>query len=281
MAGLRAFSIGLHFASADGRATAITGPAMKTNSILPLLAVLAALGLAGPVPAADVHAAVAANFTVAAKEIGVAFERKTGDKAILSFGSTGQLTAQIFNGAPFEIFLSADVAHPASLERDGFVGSHPRFTYAVGKLVLWSADPQTVDGKGAVLAAGTFAKLAVTNPKSAPYGTAAMEAIEKLGLTEALRPKLVFGQNVSQTQQFISTGNAQLGFVALAQVINDASGSMWVVPETLYAPIRQQAVLLKKGDANPAAKAFVNFLQGPEAGAILGRYGYGVEKPAS
>ena len=255
---------------------------MKINRILSLLTLVIGLGAASPALSAETHVAVAANFTAAAKEIAAAYEEKTGDKVVLSFGSTGQLATQIVNGAPYDVFLAADSARPVKLEDDGYTGSsHPRFTYAIGKLVLWSPDPKTVDAEGEVLKTGDFEKLAVANPKTAPYGAAAMETLEKLGLTDSLTPKLVFGQNVAQTQQFISTGAAALGFIALAQVVNLEGGSKWIVPETLYAPINQQAVLLKKGDDNAAARAFVDYLQGAEAGAIIARYGYATEKPGS
>jgi len=255
---------------------------MKHYRFLSVIAAVAGLAVATPALSAELNAAVAANFTAAAKEIAAAFEKKTGDKVVLSFGSTGQLATQIINGAPYDVFLAADSARPVKLETEGYTGTaQPRFTYAIGKLVLWSADPNVVDANGDVLKSGDFGKLAVANPKTAPYGAAGMQTIEKLGLTDSLQPKLVFGQNVAQTHQFIASGAATLGFIALAQVVNMEGGSQWVVPESLYAPINQQAVLLKKGDENAAAKAFVDYLQGTEAAAIITRYGYGTEKPGS
>lgn len=254
---------------------------MNSRAVLRLVVVLGGVGFANPVAAADTYAAVAANFTAAAKEIAVAFEKRTGNRVILSSGSTGQLHAQILNGAPFEIFLAADVEHPEALERDGVAVARARFTYAIGKLVLWSAKPDFVDSKGAVLKDGAFAKLAVANPKTAPYGTAALEALEKLGLKDAVAAKLVYGENIAQTHQFVATGAAAIGFVALAQVIGSEEGSRWMVPDGLYTPIRQQAVLVKKGEANPAAKAFFAFLKGPEAIAIINKFGYATDEPAS
>jgi molybdate transport system substrate-binding protein len=244
---------------------------------LTVLACLLGLALfaANPARADRVNVAVAANFTAAMKEIATAFQEATGHTAVLSFGSTGKLYAQIVNGAPFGVFLAADQARPRRLEVDGKASG--RFTYATGKLVLWSADPDLVDTEGKVLSEGTFARLAIANPKTAPYGAAAMEVLDSLGLAARLRPRLVRGDSISQTHQFVATGNAELGFVALAQVVLSPQGSRWVVPQDLYAPIRQDAVLLEAGKGQPAAEALLDYLQGPQARAIIQRYGYGVD----
>ena len=230
--------------------------------------------LAGPSLAADVPVAVAANFTEPAKEIAAAFEAKTHSHVALSFGSSGQFYTQISHGAPFEVFLSADADRPAQAERDGLTVPGSRFTYAVGKLALYSRTPGLVDNRGAVLKHGSFQKLAIADPAAAPYGAAAVETMKRLGVYEALQPRLVTGSSITQAFQFVQTGAAELGFVALSQVINVEGGSRWLVPEADHAPIAQQAVLLKTGQADPAASAFLAFLKGREARAIIKRYGY-------
>ena len=229
--------------------------------------------------AEEVQVAVAANFTAPAKLIAARFEKETGHKAVLSFGATGKFYAQIRNGAPFEVLLAADDTTPARLEEEGMAVPGSRFTYAVGQLVLWSADPDLVDDKGEVLAKGRFRHLAIANPKTAPYGAAAIETLTALNLLEAVEPKLVQGENIAQTHQFVMSGNAQLGFVALSQVWKDdrlTSGSAWVVPETLHQPIRQDAVLLERGKGNAAAVAWLDFLKGEEARAVIHAFGYGL-----
>jgi len=241
-----------------------------------LTAGFAALATAAQALAAEARIAVAANFTEPAKEIAAKFEAKTGHRATLSFGSSGQFYAQIANGAPFEVFLSADVERPQKAETDGLAVLGTRFTYATGRLVLWSKTPGLVDAKGAVLAKGGFQKIAIADPKAAPYGLAAVETLKKLGLYDRLTPKLVTGTSITQTYQFIDTGAAELGFVALSQVVNQAQGSRWIVPVADHTPIEQQAVLLKTGADNPAARAFLQFLKGPEAKTIIRRYGYEV-----
>ncbi len=249
---------------------------MKTIARSILFAVTGIL-LAVPVMAAEVTVAVAANFTAPMKQIAADFEKATGHKTVLSFGASGKFYAQIKNGAPFQLFLSADDEKPAQLEKDGLVVTGSRFTYAIGTLVLWSAKPGFVDPQGEVLRTGTFAKLAIANPKLAPYGTAAIETLTKLGLLAAIQPKFVQGENISQTHQFISSGNAELGFVALSQVMKDgkiASGSAWTVPAKLHNPIRQDAVLLSTGKGNPAAEALANYLKSDKAKAVIRSYGY-------
>jgi molybdate transport system substrate-binding protein len=227
--------------------------------------------------AAETKVAVAANFTEPAKEIAARFEAKTGDKVTLSFGSSGQFYTQIANGAPYEVFLSADSERPTKAEADGLAVAGSRFTYATGRLVLWSKTPGLVDAKGAVLAKGGFEKLSIADPKAAPYGLAAIETLTKLKLYDALKPKIVQGASITQAYQYVQTGAAELGFVALSQVINEPGGSRWLVPTGNHTPIDQQAVLLKTGADSATAKAFLKFLKGPEAKAIIKRYGYEVK----
>jgi molybdate transport system substrate-binding protein len=234
-----------------------------------------AFGVALSAEAAQTNVAVAANFTDAAQEIAKAFKEKTGHEAVFSFGSTGQLYTQITQEAPFEAFLAADDERPAKAIEEGFAVAGSQFTYAIGKLVLWSNDPDLVDG-GATLKNGDFTKIAIANPEAAPYGAAAVQTMKALGVYDQLTPKIVQGNNISQTFQFVQTGNAELGFVALAQVIDDNEGSRWEVADDLYDPIKQDAVLLAKGVHSEAAKAFLEFLQSPEAEAIITRFGYGL-----
>ncbi|NQD93226.1 molybdate ABC transporter substrate-binding protein [Pseudomonas sp. CrR25] len=227
--------------------------------------------------AAEVQVAVAANFTAPLRAIAAEFEKDTGHRLIPAFGATGQLYAQIRNGAPFELLLAADASTPAKLEREGAGVPGSRFTYAIGGLVLWSAQPGYVDDRGEVLKHNRFQHLAMASPKAAPYGLAATQTLDKLGLSQALAGKIVEGQNITQALQFVSTGNAELGFVALSQVYQDGkitSGSAWVVPATLYQPIRQDALILKQGEHNPAVRALVEYLKGPKAAAIIQSYGY-------
>ncbi len=242
---------------------------------LALFAVALAMG-AAPALAADTPVAVAANFTEPAKEIAAAFAARTGHHATLSFGSSGQFYTQVTQGAPFEVFLSADADRPKRMEQEGLGMPGTRFTYAVGQLVLWSKTPGLVDDKGAVLSRGTFHKLSIADPTAAPYGAAAIQTMTRMGLYARLQPRIVKGASITQAYQFAQTGAAELGFVALSQVINDRGGSRWLVPASFHAPIDQQAILLWKGDKNPAARAFVQFLKGPEALAIIRRYGYEV-----
>lgn len=239
-----------------------------------LLAALLCL-IATQALAAQTTVAVAANFTDAAKEIAAAYKAKTGTDAVLSFGASGQFYTQISQGAPFEVFLSADDERPKKTVDDGFGVDGSIFTYATGKLVLWSKQPGLVQGD-ATLTKAAFDKLSICNPAAAPYGAAAVETIKALKLYDALQPKLVVGANISQAFQFVQTGNAELGFVALSQVIDDKAGSRWMVPQTLYSPIRQDAVLLKKGQNNKAATGFLAFLKEPEAISIIRKYGYEV-----
>lgn len=245
------------------------------NPLQKSVAAILMVGASSAVLADEVKVAVAANFTAPMKEIAVAFEHETHHTALLSFGSTGKLFTQIENGAPFEVMLAADQKTPERLEQGGATG---RFTYAVGKLVLWSADPNLVDKQGKVLKKPeAFNKIAVANPKTAPYGAAADEVMKVRGVYDSLLSKRVEGDNIAQTYQFVVTKNADLGFVALSQVINDRTGSSWKVPQKLYKPIKQDAVLLKHGDGKAAATALLTFLKGAEAKTIIKKYGYDIK----
>ena len=242
-----------------------------------LLALTAALAFTTLARADVVQVAVAANFTAPARALAEVFARTTGHEAKLSFGATGAFYTQIKNGAPFDVLLAADNERPARLEKEGDTVPGSRFTYATGQLVLWSAKPGLVDDEGAVLKGGHFGKIAIANPKNAPYGAAAVEAMEKLGLAATLQPKLVTGESIGQTFNFIATGNAELGFVALAQVLEGGklkSGSMWVVPAQYHAPIIQDAVILNRAASNPAAKAWMELLKTPQSKALIRSYGY-------
>lgn len=245
----------------------------------PFAALLLAALVHHAASAAEATVAVAANFAEPIKAIAAVLEKTTGHTLRISLGPTGGLYTQIKNGAPFDVFLAADAERPALLEKEGLAQAGSRFTYAVGKLVLWSARPGRVDDQGAVLKAANLGKVAVANPKTAPYGTAALEAMEKLGLQAALAPKLVQGESIGQTFNFVKTGNADLGFVAMAQVLEGGKlreGSMWVLPQSLYSPIRQDAVVLKRGAANPAAQALVQLLRSPNIEDLIRSYGYGL-----
>lgn len=221
--------------------------------------------------------AVAANFAEPIKAIAAVLEKTTGHTIQVTLGATGKLYAQIKNGAPFDVLMAANTATPAALEKDGLAEPGSHFNYATGKLVLWSADAARVDVKGDMLRSGNFRKLAYANPKTAPYGEAAMQVMDKLGLTPALSPKLVQGESIGQTFNFVHTGNAEIGFVAMSQVLQGGklkSGSMWVVPQNLYSPIRQDAVVLQRGATNPAAQALVKLLQSPNIKDLIRSYGY-------
>ena len=226
--------------------------------------------------AAATHVAVAANFTEPAKEIAALFKTQTGDEAILSFGASGPLYEQISQGAPFQVFLSADQKRPMQAEKAGLAVPDSEFTYAVGKLVLWSPSLDVSKGEEA-LKAGKFAKLSIANPTAAPYGAAAVETLKALKVYAATAPKIVQGASIAQAFQFVETGNAELGFVALSQLAKVTKGTRWLVPATLYTPIRQDAVLLKTGASNATAKALLAFLKGPQARAVIEKFGYGLE----
>jgi molybdate transport system substrate-binding protein len=232
-------------------------------------------------PVAQVQAdvtrvAVAANFTEPAKEIALLFKQKTGHEAVLIFGASGNFFTQIANGAPFEVFLSADTERPRAAIDGGFAVPDSRFTYAIGRLVLWSKVVDLTNGEAA-LKAGQFQKLSIANPVAAPYGTAAVETMKALGVYDALKPKIVQGESIAQAFQFVDTRNAEVGFVALSQLQGVTEGTRWQVPQALYSPIRQDAVLLKTGADSEASKAFLDFLKGPGARAIIEQFGYGLE----
>lgn len=243
-----------------------------------LFSALIACALAGGVAAAEVQVAVAANFTAPMQKIAADFEKDTGHKLLLAFGATGKFYAQIKNGAPFEILLAADDTTPTKLGKEGAAVPASQFTYAIGTLVLWSAKPAVVDAAGDVLKKGSFDHIAIANPKLAPYGAAAVETMKALGVADALQPKLVMAENIAQTYQFVASGNALLGFVALSQVLKDGKieGSSWVVPADLYQPIRQDAIILDKGKGNAAAEALMKYLKGDKAKAVIKSYGYGL-----
>ena len=227
--------------------------------------------------AGEVQVAVAANFTKPMEKIAEDFFKATDHKAVLSFGATGKFVEQIKQGAPFEVLLAADQKNPIKLENEQLAVPKSRYTYAIGKLVLWSAKPDLVDDKGNVLKTGGFEHIAIADPKTAPYGKAAMNVMEKLGALDALKPKMVQGESIAQAKEFVSSGNAELGFVALSQVIKDgkiAEGSGWMVPQDLYAPLYQDAILLKTGENNAAAKALMDYLKTEPAQAVIKAYGY-------
>jgi molybdate transport system substrate-binding protein len=250
----------------------------KGRSLVRLTALAAAFmasltSLAAPALADVTHVAVAANFTEPAREIAGLFKQRTGHEAVLIFGASGPFFTQITHSAPFEVFLSADEDRPKAAVEQGFAIPDSRFTYAIGKLVLWSRVVDVTNGEAA-LKAGNFQKLSIANPVAAPYGTAAVETMKALGIYDALRPKIVQGNSIAQAFQFIDTRNAELGFVALAQLHGVTAGTQWEVPSNLHAPIRQDAVLLKTGANSEASKAFLAFLKGPEARAIIEQFGY-------
>jgi molybdate transport system substrate-binding protein len=259
---------------ARSRARAEFGQAVK----LAALSLISAAALLVPASAfaADPQIAVAANFTDPAKEIAAAFKAQSGHAVQLSFGASGQFYTQISQGAPFEVLLSADSDRPKKAEQAGLGVPGTRFTYAVGRLVLYSKTPGAVDANGAVLTNGTFDKLSIADPTAAPYGLAAIQTMSKLGVYDRLKPRIVTGSSITQAYQFVQSGAAEVGFVALSQVINEPGGSRWLVPSNDHAPIEQQAILLVPGDKDPAARAFLAFLKSPAAIAIIKRYGYEV-----
>jgi molybdate transport system substrate-binding protein len=218
--------------------------------------------------------AVASNFTRAITAISQRFENSSGHKVKLIFGSTGKHYAQIHNGAPFDAFFAADSLRPQLLEQQGLAKAGSRFTYAIGKVVLWSPDKHYIDPQADILEQGTFYYLAIANPKLAPYGKAAMEILQKRGVWDRLRQRLVQGENIGQTYQFIKSGNAKLGFVAYSQIKQQdgmVNGSYWIAPKTMHTPIQQQALLLKEGRA---ARAFLAFVRSPEILKLIHDYGY-------
>lgn len=250
---------------------------MKT--MITTLGALALIGSACAAHAETVQVAVASNFTAPMKVIAEAFKQDTGHTAEAAYGATGKFYAQIRNGAPFQILLSADEETPAKLEKEGVAPPGTRFTYATGTLVLWSADPALIQDGAKVLGRNKFRKLAIANPKTAPYGAAAVEVMKALRVDQMLEHKLIQGENIAQTYQFVSTGNAELSFVALSQVFKDGKiteGSAWIVPAELHEPIRQDAVILKSGAGNAAASAFMDYLKSDTVKAIIRSFGYAI-----
>ena len=250
---------------------------MRMKSSIKAIFTFASIIFAAPLCAAQTNVAVAANFTAAAKEIASGFKAKTGHEAVLSFGASGQFYTQISQGAPFDILLSADDTRPKKLAEEGLGVKDSQFTYAIGKLVLWSKNPDLVKGED-TLKTASFTKIAIANPASAPYGAAALETLKSLNLSEALTPKTVQGNSIAQTFEFIDTANAELGFIAVSQLTGNSSGSRWLVPQNLYSPIRQDAVLLKTGAQNQAALAFLAYLKSSEAHDIIDKFGYDAAK---
>jgi molybdate transport system substrate-binding protein len=252
---------------------------MMARALTVLRIIVAALVLAiapAMAHADEINVAVAANFTQPAKDIADLFAKKTCHKVLNSFGPSGGLASQIRNGAPFVVFLSADAETPTALEKEGLGLAGTRFVYAYGTLTLWSATPGKVDAKGDVLKTGAFDKLAIADPAVAPYGVAAVDTLKHMGLYDKLAPKIVKGASIAQAYGFVDTGAAELGFVALSQVIKRPANSYWIVPRPLYSPIDQQAILLQPGKNSAAAKAYIAFLKSPEAIAIIKGYGYEV-----
>jgi len=245
-----------------------------------LFVCLMSLALLAPsIKAAEVTIAVASNFAKPMKQLVNEFERETGHQAKLSYASSGKFYAQIQHGAPYDVFLSADHEKPQKLIQLGLAVDDSLFTYAVGRLALWSVDSKYIDDQGNALKQGKFKHLAMADPKLAPYGLAAQQTLKVLSLFESLQPKIVQGENISQTYQFVFTGNAKLGFVAWSQIVDAKtaqlkSGSAWLVPTHYHDPIQQQAVLLKRAKDKPAAQAFITFLQSEKAQAIIQSAGY-------
>ncbi len=253
---------------------------VKILRTFPLLAaILGALSPFRSVHADEILVAVAANFSAPMQAIAREFEAETGHHLRLSFGATGKFYAQIVHGAPFDVLLAADDETPARLVKEGLAYPGTTLTYAIGRLVLWAPRPDAVDGKGDILRRGNFTHLALANPKTAPYGNAAMQTLTALGLLPALQARFVQGENVAQTYQFVASGNAELGFLALAQVWKDGkltSGSAWIVPNSLHQPIRQDALAIKRTGAVAAAAplALLAYLKGEKARSIIKSYGY-------
>jgi molybdate transport system substrate-binding protein len=244
--------------------------------VLLLLLLAAGFGGSSRASADQVSVAVAANFTAPMKKIAPEFEKDTGHKIVASYGATGRLYAQIKNGAPFEVLLAADNETPARLVKEGAAVAGSQFTYAIGRLVLWSAEPGVVDAAGEVLKKGRFDHIALANPKLAPYGAAAVQSMKAVGVYDALQAKFVTAESIAQAHQFVRSGNALLGFVALSQVFKDGKidGSAWIVPAGLYQPVRQDAVILEKGKGKPAVDALIKYLKADKAKAVVKSYGY-------
>lgn len=238
-----------------------------------------------PAAAEDVRVAVASNFLSTLQALAKNFEDHSGDTVAISPGSSGKLYAQITHGAPFDVFFSADAHRPSLLEENGLAVKGSRFPYAVGRLTLWSPDPTMLQGNGPeLLKRASFSHLAIANPKTAPYGKAAEQVLRALGVWDTVQQKLVQGENIGQTLQFVDSQNAELGFVSLSQILDPkmkGKGSRWDAPPTLHDPLTQEVVLLKHGEHNPAAKRLLIFLSSPEARLIIENYGYSSEESAT
>ncbi|QCB44856.1 molybdate ABC transporter substrate-binding protein [Hydrogenophaga sp. PAMC20947] len=248
-----------------------------TRHCLYFLSGVLASAVSSHATAAQAQIAVAANFAQPIKAVAELLNKTTGHTVQITLGSTGKLYAQIKNGAPFDAFLAANTEAPERLENEGLALPGSRFTYATGKLVLWSSRPDRVDPSGAVLKRPDLGKVAYANPKTAPYGAAALQVMDALGLSATLAPSLVMGESIGQAYTFVYSGNADVGFVALSQVLEGGrlkGGSMWQPPQNLYAPIKQDAVLLQRGSDNPAAVALMKLLKSPEVQTLIGAYGY-------
>lgn len=265
---------------ADPLPPGLRKPRLAARAAAILIGLIAWLASTPPANAANAHIAIAANFADAAHEIAAAFEAATGHAPILSFGSTGQIYAQISQGAPFDVFLAADQARPVQAIDKGLAIAASRFTYASGRLALYSADPALINGPE-ILESGDVTRIAIANPTTAPYGAASVATMQALGFYPAVAGKIVQGNTVSQTYQFIVTGNAEVGFVSLSQVIGHDEGSRWVVPPSLHGEIAQDAVLLTESADNDVAVAFLRFLRSDEAKTIIADFGYGVGSPAA
>lgn len=229
--------------------------------------------------AGEVSVAVAGNFFKPIKVLASEFEAKSGHKVALSVGATGKLYAQISHGAPFEIFFAADQKRPAKLVAEKLAIKESQFTYAQGQLVLWSKNPGVIDAQGKRLSSPDMKRLAIANPKTAPYGEQAVNALTKLGLYKQLESKIVQGQNIGQTYQYVSSGSVKQGIIAMSQVTVNGeitTGSSWIIPSDLYDAIQQDAVLLEKGKANPVATEFLDYIKTPSAVKIIRSFGYGV-----
>lgn len=252
-------------------------PVKRILSARRTIAAMLVLGVATTVQADEVHVAVATNFLATLKIIAQRFETATGARVHISTASTGKLFAQIQQGAPFDVFLAADAEHARLLEQQGLAVQGSRYTYAVGRLALWSAQPGMVDEQGKIVSSGSFRHLAIANPKISPYGRAARQTLERLGVWKTVQARLVQGEDIGQTLQFVATGNAELGFVALAQVLNlpaALNGSYWLVPQDLHQPLEQQAVLLRRAATQRTAQAFMAALQSTASRALIKQSGY-------
>ncbi|MBH0193470.1 MAG: molybdate ABC transporter substrate-binding protein [Nitrospira sp.] len=251
---------------------------MKQNLFAWFLCTLVSMAVT-PAFAEQVLVAVAANFVPPFRDVAVEFEKATGHNVRVATGSSGNFYAQIKNGAPFDVFFSADAERPTRLEQDGLGVKNTRFTYAIGRLVLWSPNAALIRGADTLRSDG-FTHLAMANPKTAPYGAAAMQAMQRLGVWETLQPRIVMGENLGQTMGFIESGNAELGFLALSQALDPKlkhMGARWDVPAHLHDPITQDAIVLANGKDNPAAKSLLEFIRSPQARAIIERYGYSMK----